>query len=209
MLLAGICDATVPNLDKLYQEYQNAHPIIQEDTNTSVTSSDVSQEPQSTPNLDYTYINGNLYPYKIEALFELNTSDTRIKSFESYKLFNHNSKQYQLQQMCYTDDRGLRYLEYDGIRYYCCAVGSAVSVNIGQLGYLILEDGSVVNIVVSDVKDDRDTDNRNLITMHNLCCSEFVVDVNALDRDWKRMGCVFYECGNVCEIGVFDGSFSM
>ena len=198
MLLAGICDATVPNLDKLCQEYQNTHTEVVEesvDTSTSVTN---------TPNTDFTYINGNLYPYKIEALFELNTSDTKIKSFESYKLFNHNSKQYQLQQYCYTDERGLRYIEYDGIRYYCCAVGSAVSVNIGQLGYLILDDGSVVNIVVSDVKDDRDTDSRNLITSHNLCCSEFVVDVDMLDSNWKRMGSVFYECGNVREIGVFS-----
>jgi hypothetical protein len=45
--------------------------------------------------------------------------------------------------------------------------------------------------------------------MHNLCCSEFVVDVNNLDRDWKRMGCVFYECGNVREIGVFNGSVAL
>lgn len=197
MLLAGICDATVPNLDKLCQEYQETHV-------ETVEESQYPSEALESPNTDFTYINGNLYPYKIEALFELNTSDTKIKSFESYKLFNHNSKQYQLQQYCYTDDRGLRYLEYDGIRYYCCAVGSAVSVEIGQLGYLILDDGSVVNIVVSDVKDDKDTDSRNLITMHNLCCSEFVVDVGMLDRDWKRMGCVFYECGNVREIGIYD-----
>jgi len=202
MLLAGICDATVPNLDKLYQQYQETHvEVVDESYNASTSPSDVS-------NLDYTYINGNLYPYKIEALFELNTSDTRIKSFESYKLFNHNSKQYQLQQCCRTDDRGLRYLEYDGIRYYCCAVGSAVSVEIGQLGYLILDDGSIVNIVVSDVKDDRDTDSRNLITVHSMCCSEFVVDVGMLDRDWKRMGSVFYECGNVREIGVFECTFT-
>ena len=201
MLLAGICDATVPNLDKLYQEYQNNHPIEE--------VVEYPSEALESPTTDFTYINGNLYPYKIEALFELNTSDTRIKSFESYKLFNHNSKQYQLQQYCYTDDRGLRYLEYDGIRYYCCAVGSAVSVEIGQLGYLILDDGSVVNIVVSDVKDDKDTDSRNLITMHNLCCSEFVVDVGMLDRDWKRMGSVFYECGNVREIGVFNISVEL
>lgn len=202
MLLAGICDATVPNLDKLCQEYQETHV-------ETVEESQYPSEALESPNTDFTYINGNLYPYKIEALFELNTSDTRIKSFESYKLFNHNSKQYQLQQYCYTDDRGLRYLEYDGIRYYCCAVGSAVSVEIGQLGYLILDDGSVVNIVVSDVKDDKDTDSRNLITMHNLCCSEFVVDVGSLDRDWKRMGCVFYECGNVREIGVFSQSVAL
>lgn len=195
MITAGICDFT-PNYVELADRYNRLEELcVIEYYNTSTTSVDAEISPS-------TYINGNLYPYNITSVN--NVYNAYMKTYESYKLFNHNSNQYRLQQMCYTDENGLRYIDVDGQRYYCCAVGTAVSETIGQLGYLELENGEIINIIVSDVKRNQDTNSDNIVTSHSHCASEFVVDVNSLNSTWKRMGCVFYEKDNVVNIGMFD-----
>ena len=143
----------------------------------------------------------NVPSITIESITEVNNATMR--TYESYKLFNHSSNQYMLQQIAYTDDNGLRYIVYNDERYYCVAVGSAVSENIGQLGYLEDVNGNILNIVVSDVKDDKHTDNDNIITVHSNCASEFVVDIDLLNRDWKRDGSIGI-IGDVVKIGMYD-----
>lgn len=196
---AGVSDCVYPNVQELYSQYQELESlqtivtdVSQSDTDTSVTPSDVSQsDTEDSLNI--------LTPISVTPVY-----GAVMKTYEDYRVFSKSSNQYKLQQMCYTDERGLRYIDYNGIRFYCCAVGSAVSEDIGRLGTLILDDGNEINIVVSDVKDDRHTDDSNVVTVHSKCASEFVVDVDGLDRGWKRMGCVFYELGNVKEISIYD-----
>lgn len=195
---SGVSDYVYPNVQELYSQYQELESLqtidmSQSATNTSLTPSEAYTE-DSTSSLNI------LTPISVTPVY-----GAVMKTYEDYRVFNKSSNQYKLQQMCYTDERGLRYIDYNGIRFYCCAVGSAVSEDIGRLGTLVLDDGNEINIVVSDVKDDRHTDNSNVVTVHSKCASEFVVDVGNLDGNWKRMGCVFYEFGNVEEINIYDG----
>lgn len=187
---AGVSDCVYPNVQELYSQYQALESL--QIIDTSLTPSEVDLE-DSTDSLNI------LTPISVTPVY-----GAVMKTYEDYRVFSKSSNQYKLQQMCYTDERGLRYIDYNGIRFYCCAVGSAVSEDIGRLGTLVLDDGNEINIVVSDVKDDRHTDDSNVVTVHSKCASEFVVDVNGLDREWKRMGCVFYEWGDVREIEIYD-----
>jgi hypothetical protein len=195
---AGVSDYICPNVQELYSQYHELESLqvidtdVSNDTDTSTTPSEANLEDESE-DLNI------LTPISITPVY-----GAVMKTYEDYRVFNKSSNQYKLQQMCYTDERGLRYIDYNGIRFYCCAVGSAVSEDIGRLGTLVLDDGNEINIVVSDVKDDRHTDDSNVVTVHSKCASEFVVDVNGLDRNWKRMGSVFYELGNVEKIMVYD-----
>jgi hypothetical protein len=193
---AGVSDYICPNVQELYSQYHELESLQVIDT-TNV--SDASITPSEADLEDNSNSLNILTPISITPVY-----GAVMKTYEDYRVFNKSSNQYKLQQMCYTDERGLRYIDYNGIRFYCCAVGSAVSEDIGRLGTLILDDGNEINIVVSDVKDDRHTDDSNVVTVHSKCASEFVVDVESLDRNWKRMGSVFYELGNVEKIMVYD-----
>jgi hypothetical protein len=194
---AGVSDYICPNVQELYSQYHELESLQVIDTDVS-NDTTPSTTPSEAHTDDTTYSLNILTPISITPVY-----GAVMKTYEDYRVFNKSSNQYKLQQMCYTDERGLRYIDYNGIRFYCCAVGSAVSEDIGRLGTLILDDGNEINIVVSDVKDDRHTDDSNVVTVHSKCASEFVVDVNGLDRNWKRMGSVFYELGNVREIEMF------
>lgn len=212
---AGVSDYVCPNVQELYSQYHELESlqtlsytdVSQSDTNTPTTPSEADLEDNSSSlnilvsqSVSQSATSAtNLTPISVTPVY-----GAVMKTYEDYRVFSKSSNQYKLQQMCYTDERGLRYIDYNGIRFYCCAVGSAVSEDIGRLGTLVLDDGNEINIVVSDVKDDRHTDDSNVVTVHSKCASEFVVDVQGLDRNWKKMGCVFYEWGNVREIVVYD-----
>lgn len=111
-----------------------------------------------------------------------------FKSYMDYKALNDKeSAQYELQQSAETNEEGLRVFE----ECYCIAVGSYIEPEIGQKIDLVLENGTVINCIVGDVKADSDTDKDNIFTP-NGCCSEFIIDNSKLDTDVKNMGNVSF-----------------
>jgi hypothetical protein len=111
-----------------------------------------------------------------------------FKSFESYKLFRKDSKQYKVQCLASTDSKGLRTLD----NRFCVAVGSAFNLEIGQWYDLVLANGTIIPCILADQKADQDTDATNKITVHSDCASEFVVDIKSLDLKIAQMGDVSY-----------------
>ena len=109
-----------------------------------------------------------------------------FKSFMSYKaITDKTSKQYIIQsQYVYTGNYGLRQV----YGRYCVAIGTAFNAEIGDYADLILENGEVIPIVVSDIKDDKDTEKNNIVTMSNGCVSEFIVDDSMLSSEIKKVG---------------------
>lgn len=106
-------------------------------------------------------------------------STSGFKSYMDYRtITSKNSKQYKLQsQYAVTGDYGIRMVN----GRYCVAVGSHFTSDIGQYFDLILTNGTVIPCVLADQKADRHTDSNNIITMHNGCMSEFVVDSMSLN----------------------------
>ena len=110
---------------------------------------------------------------------------TGFKSFMSYTaITSTNSDQYKLQSKAETAYNGIRTV--DG--RYMIALGTHFGGKIGQYVDLKLEDGTVINCILGDVKADRDTDANNIITTHNGCCSEFIVDKALIPDSAKITG---------------------
>ena len=100
-----------------------------------------------------------------------------------------SSSQYKIQHgYAYTGNYGIRMV---GDRY-CVAVGSYFNVSIGQKLDLILENGTVIKCIAADAKANKDTN--GIFTNHNGCCSEFIVDSNALNSSIRRSGNISSAC---------------
>ena len=113
-----------------------------------------------------------------------------FKSWMPYDLFGKSTNQYKLQQMAYTGTYGIRYV--DG--YACIAVGTFANTKIGQRIDLVLENGTVIECVMADEKSDKHTESNRMITAHSNCCSEFIIDRNAIDKNARRDGDMSSAC---------------
>ena len=113
-----------------------------------------------------------------------------FKSYMSYDCITAvGSSQYKLQNNdAYTGDYGIR--QVDG--RYCVAIGSYFTSEIGTLFDLVLKNGTVIPCILADQKADEDTDAQNIITVHNGCMTEFVVDIDYLHPTARRMGDISY-----------------
>lgn len=163
-------------------------------------SSIKSEIPEFISDIEYSYIE-----YKIPE-------NTGFKSYMSYKaVTSKKSDQFKLQSnYAYTGDYGIRQVN----KRYCIAVGTAFDAEIGDFADLILENGEVIPTVISDIKDDKDTQDNNIVTVYNGCVSEFIVDISVLKEDVRIKGDVSY-CKNewdspvikikIYEKNVFEG----
>lgn len=113
-----------------------------------------------------------------------------FKSYMDYRsITSTDSRQYKLQnRYAETGEYGIRMV--DG--RYCVAIGSHFTSDIGQYFDLILENGTVIPCILSDQKADKHTDSNNIVTMHNGCMSEFIVDTNSLSDLAKNRGNISY-----------------
>ena len=113
-----------------------------------------------------------------------------FKSFMDYRtITNAESQQYKLQQhYAYTGEHGIRMA--DG--RYIVAIGTYFTPNVGQYFDIILENDTVIPCILGDQKADVDTDSNNIITKHNGCMSEFIVDSDMLNDDVKFYGDMSY-----------------
>ena len=107
-----------------------------------------------------------------------------FKSYMSYKaITSKNSKQYKLQQKAYTGNYGIRMVD----DRYCVVLGSYFKKEIGTRFDLVLENGTIIKCILSDIKSSIHTKEDN-ITSFNGCVSEFVVDSNYLPNSAKVLG---------------------
>lgn len=113
-----------------------------------------------------------------------------FKSYMSYQAISTTSSpQYVLQtQYAYTGEYGIR--QVDG--RFCIAIGTFSNAKVGTYVDLVLQNGTVIPCVVGDFKADIHTDSSNMVTLHNGCVSEFIVDKNSLHEIAKKMGDISY-----------------
>lgn len=114
----------------------------------------------------------------------------RSRDFKSYMDYRRLGKYLQadLQEVATTDENGFRVV--DG--RYLIAVGTAVSNEVGAYVTLILENGTEIECIVGDVKDDIHTQDNNIVTEANECVSEFIIDKEVMPEKVLRMGSVSY-----------------
>lgn len=144
------------------------------------------------------YVNGkfisrNEPEYKVYDVPNTNGKKTfmpyRVYRDGKYKsIFSTLSKQYKLQQYCHSGDYGIRQYK----NRFCVALGSAFGIEIGQYFDLCLANGEVIQCIMADQKADEHTDVSNIITVHNGCMSEFIVDNEKINSNAKKMGDISY-----------------
>lgn len=129
-----------------------------------------------------------------------------FKSYMDYRAITYvDSLQYVLQNnYAYTGNYGIRMVN----GRYCIAVGSRFTSSIGQYIDLVLENGTIIPCILADQKSDAHTDSDNIVTVHNGCASEFIVDMDYLDEVAKICGNISY-CNDdwmyrVVEVRVYD-----
>lgn len=113
------------------------------------------------------------------------------KTYMDYrKITDTSSEQYKLQQNkdCYTTDTGLRKVN----EYYCIAVGTYYSENIGDKLIVHMENGENFKAIVADIKDDKHTDETNMQHRKDGSVIEFVVDTKKLPELVRKMGDISY-----------------
>lgn len=132
--------------------------------------------------ININYINNE----KLQYLEYSVPSNRGFKSFMPYKaITSKSSPQYKLQyNYAYTGNYGIR--QIDG--RYCVALGTAFNASVGTYVDLVLANGTVIPCILSDVKADCDTESNNIVTAHNGCVSEFLVDKSVLESNAKRDG---------------------
>lgn len=109
-----------------------------------------------------------------------------FKSFMSYKaITNKKSPQYKLQnEYATTGEYGIRTVN----GRYCIAIGTHFKTSIGDYVDLILENGTVLPCIVADKKSSKHTEDNNIVTKHNGCVAEFIIDKEELNKAAKRDG---------------------
>ena len=112
-----------------------------------------------------------------------------FKCYMSYKsITSRTSPQYKLQaQYAVTGTYGIR----QAAGRYCIAVGTVFGAKVGDYADLLLENGTVIPVIISDFKAFSDTVGDGIMSI-NGCVSEFLVDPAVLDPTAKRMGDISY-----------------
>lgn len=113
--------------------------------------------------------------------------DRDFKSYMDYRVLA-KYRQKDLQDIAKTDELGFRIVD----ERYLVAVGTAVSDEVGTYITLVLENGTEINCIVGDIKDDKHTDESNILTVANDCVSEFIIDKEVMDNRVLRIGSVSY-----------------
>lgn len=130
-----------------------------------------------------------LFKEKIDYEDHQIQSNNGFKSYMSYHtITNKESTQYELQSYAYTGNHGIRMIQ----NRYCIALGTYFDAQLGNYVDLILENGSTIPCVISEIKSDKDTDENNIVTSHNGCVAEFIVDVKAMNENAKKYGDISY-----------------
>lgn len=126
-----------------------------------------------------TKFNSNKYKIPINNSF---------KSYMSYSMItDKKSLQYKIQKnYAYTGKYGIRQV---GERY-CIALGTHFKASVGQYIDLKLKNGEVIKCILSEIKDNRHTDENNIFTVKNGCCTEFIIDPRKLNKKAKRDGTI-------------------
>ena len=118
--------------------------------------------------------------------------DFSFHSYMDYRKITHtNSKQYELQQKCWTDELGLRRCGTD----YVVALGTYFSDNVGDRFKIYLDNGNSFYATVGDIKADSVTDELNAyVPMDNATGNmvEFIIDDKAANTNMLMLGTVSY-----------------
>ena len=206
-VIAGICKVSILNNE--YAEFvENNVKIIDKAESQTINTTEVisvSRDNSNTVQIPYERYEVEIETTKETGAQNQNKNETEVKenintsleipygdtSFYAYMdytcITDVNSKQYKLQQMCWTDSQGIRRQGDD----VCIALGSYYGTNIGDRYLITTDTGNSYTAVLADCKSDIHTDINNQYRnagYNKLNVIEFVVDTANLDYSVRTSG---------------------
>lgn len=137
--------------------------------------------------------------YEIRDVYEIANGNT-TKTVLPYQSFGKRTNQERLQNLCETNEVGLRV--YDD--RYTVAVGSYFGMQIGQYFDLELANGVIIPCIMGDEKSDEHTDEQNLFTVSSGCMTEFIVERKYLPNRNSATYCYPDWKSRVVKVTVYD-----
>lgn len=120
-----------------------------------------------------------------DNIAQMSASKKDFKSYMPYQIItNRSSKQWELQQVAYTNEDGIRCV--DGLPMI--AIGTGWGLWVGDKVLVTCANGNSFKAIVGDIKSDAHTDEERKTTADNGCRCEFLVDVSKIDPTAKIMG---------------------
>lgn len=115
--------------------------------------------------------------------------DNSFKSYMGYgSITNKNSKQWQLQEIAYTNENGFRMID----NKYLVAIGTFYTKECGDEFKITLESGKEIDVIIGDVKQDIHTNNTHQYSPLNGNMVEFIVDTKKINNMSRKMGDMSY-----------------
>lgn len=119
--------------------------------------------------------------------YEVPKEESGVKRFMDYRtITDRTTSQWALQQEAATDEYGFR--RYGGA--YMVAMGTYYAQTCGDVFEIVLDSGFSFTALVSDIKRDCDTNEKNQHREGNVV--EFIVDTQVIPRDAALMGDMSY-----------------
>ena len=182
---------TLITLSEMKAEMEKPEPVI-----TELPCVEEQSEPDSSTVNVYFHLSRATESTDTATIEPTNVFDLGVDfSFHSYmdyrKITHTNSKQYKLQQQCWTDELGLRRCGTD----YVVALGTYFSDNVGDRFKIYLDNGNSFYATVGDIKADSVTDELNAyVPMDNATGNmvEFIIDDKAANTNMLMLGTVSY-----------------
>ena len=173
---AGASNAILPPILKTVEAEQTHYTDVTAAPDLSIEEAYPENEAEDAAQTDDEFNINNGIRYEIQE-------NAGFKCYERYQMLR-GGKQKELQDMAYTDDLGFRKIDDK----YMVAIGTHFNTEVGQVIDLELEDDRAILCIVGDIKADVDTDENNIFTIYNGCCSEFIVDDEAFPEEVKVTG---------------------
>lgn len=136
-----------------------------------------------------------------DEILEIPDIDNSFKGFMDYRTISDTSSvQWDLQQLAYTDENGMRKIGDD----YCIALGTYYAKNCGDRFEIVLDTGLTFTAIVGDIKADSHTDYKNQYVpmgygFGNII--EFIVDNDKIHDD-------IWIYGDISQYKQFEGSIT-
>ena len=205
---AAIMDYQSDKIEKITEQLEKMFDVA------TAAASDAAEDPpeiitepaaaRSVPEIDWTF----------DSLPDGLTHTFRC---EDFRLFVKGSEQWKLQQECITDlDTGIRFYMHGSKPYLCAAMASAYGITSGSGFEVELENGEIINVILSDYKhdltkahaDDFGDPDRDYSGNDCTCVIEFVYDEKVAPRlvllrggmFIERFGGLYGEGGNLVRI---------
>lgn len=144
------------------------------------------KENTPTPSMQFSEPEADTFEENLSTLYTLPYCSTYegMKCYEDYKCITDKaSRQYELQQIAYTDEDGFRKIA----DRYLVAIGTYFEAECGTLFDIILENGEKIPAIVGDIKADIHTDVWNVYSLGK-CATEFMIDDNVMSKNLLSAG---------------------